>query len=197
MRYFRETAFPKRLPTDIFQVLSKWFGMDMVRDNTQNCIPLGPDLFQSIWVELKCIKKSREKIRFFEDFLRLKLLKQPYEKDEIDLAYKSILARAGKTPIKEIISGIGMHPRTFRSKFVKRVSISAKALARIVRVSFLWDQVISGKATDYQDMVFEGDYFDQAHFIKDFKMIVGESPKLFFKRNHEGARLMSGKCIKP
>jgi hypothetical protein len=33
-------------------------------------------------------------------------------------------------------------------------------------------------------MVFEGNYFDQSHFINDFKSIIGEkSPGDFFNRN--------------
>jgi AraC-like DNA-binding protein len=42
-------------------------------------------------------------------------------------------------------------------------------------------------------MVFDGEYFDQSHFIKDFKMITGESPNHFFKRNLELVKVLSGK----
>lgn len=73
------------------------------------------------------------------------------------------------------------------------MGLNAKSLARIVRVNYLWSNIINHQAVDFQKMVFEGDYFDQAHLIHDFKQIVGETPSYFFKRNLDNVKIISGK----
>jgi AraC-like DNA-binding protein len=40
--------------------------------------------------------------------------------------------------------------------------------------------------------VFDGNYFDQAHFINDFKSITGETPSYFFNRNLQITKMFSG-----
>lgn len=86
-----------------------------------------------------------------------------------------------------------MSPSSLQRKFARRVGISPKGLMRITRLNYLWDRIRHGCAVDFQDMVFEGKYFDQAHFIKDFKSLTGEAPGHFFARNLEATRMLSGK----
>ena len=64
---------------------------------------------------------------------------------------------------------------------------------RIVRLNYLWTKIKYDSAVDYQDLVFNGNYFDQSHFINDFKYIVGETPNQFFNRNLEIVEYFSGK----
>ena len=64
---------------------------------------------------------------------------------------------------------------------------------RIVRFNYLWDKIRTEHVLDYQDLVFDGHFFDQSHFIKDFKDIIGETPSYFFKRNLQHLQIISGK----
>lgn len=116
-----------------------------------------------------------------------------YQSDEIDLLYNKIIEGKGCTPIAEQIELSDKSARYFRQHFIKRTGVNAKTLGRIVRVNYLWSMIIKNSAVDFQDMVFEGNYFDQAHLIHDFKKIVGETPSFFFKRNHDNLKLISGK----
>ena len=37
--------------------------------------------------------------------------------------------------------------------------------------------------TSLTSVAYEGNYYDQAHFIKDFKEFTGMSPKMFYANN--------------
>lgn len=137
-------------------------------------------------------KSAGERISIVERFFGNKGLEQ-YVPDEIDVLYNSIMDGRGSVSIARLIERFEMSPRYFRQLFVKRVGLNAKTLARIVRVNCLWSMIMNDSAAGFQDMVFEGEYFDQAHLIHDFKKIVGETPSFFFKRNLDNVRIISGK----
>lgn len=96
-------------------------------------------------------------------------------------------------PLSEIFESLCINERTLQRHFIKRVGVGPKLLARIVRVNYLWDQIERDGLNDYQDLVFLGNYYDQTHFIKDFKNIIGETPSSFFNRNLGLVKLLSGK----
>lgn len=148
---------------------------------------------------LKCMerhfiknKSATDRIAIMEQFLVEKGL-TGYVPDEIDILYNLIIEGRGCMPIARHIEHFEQSPRYFRQHFANRVGVNAKTLARIVRVNHLWSLIIQNHAVDFQDMVFEGDYFDQAHLIHDFKKIVGETPSFFFNRNLDNVRIISGK----
>lgn len=145
-------------------------------------------------IEQKFIDKKSvtERIAIIEQFFHEKGLSD-YVPDEIDLLYNLIMEGRGCVTISEQVEEFDQSPRYFRQHFVERVGINAKTLARIVRVNYLWSMIMKNSAVDFQDMVFEGGYFDQAHFIHDFKKIIGEAPSYFFKRNLDNVMIMSGK----
>lgn len=137
-------------------------------------------------------KSTAERISIIERYFENKGLAE-YAPDDIDILYNSIMAGNGCVSIARQIEQFELSPRYFRQHFTERVGLNAKTLARIVRVNYLWSMIIKNHAVDFQDMVFEGAYFDQAHLIHDFEKIVGETPSFFFKRNLDNVKIISGK----
>ncbi|HET7089936.1 MAG TPA: helix-turn-helix domain-containing protein [Anaerolineae bacterium] len=48
------------------------------------------------------------------------------------------------------------------------------------------DQLDQGKVVDWPALAVDLGYFDQAHFIKDFKKIIGVSPGEYVRRVSQG-----------
>jgi hypothetical protein len=44
-------------------------------------------------------------------------------------------------------------------------------------------------------MVYDGNYYDQAHLIHDFKAVIGEAPFHFFKKEQDKVVFLSGKIL--
>jgi len=175
-------------------VLSRLYGIDLSK--VQGCLFIEYDLFNGISIveQLKSISDSVERIQYLESYFRASFGAKTYVPDEIDKVYNTILNSDGRESVNNIVSGIDTNNRTFRRNFVKRTGISAKKLLRIVRINYIYEIINSKeKCGDVYTLAYLGGFFDHAHFIKDFKDILGETPKSFLARNLESVRYISGK----
>ncbi|MDX9725676.1 MAG: helix-turn-helix domain-containing protein [Bacteroidales bacterium] len=171
-------------------VLSSVFGLDLAKAG-DGFITLTDGLFGSLWERLSECRSAGERIAYFTSFV-MDATGGKYEPDDTDMYYEIIVRRCLTTPLREIIEDFNMSERTIQRRFRHRVGISPKALVRVVRINYLWGLINAKGSIDYQDIVFEGSYFDQTHFIKDFKAITGETPGFFFKRNLSTVKVLSG-----
>jgi AraC-like DNA-binding protein len=172
-------------------VLSRILGIDLSYIPKQS-IDLPYDLFHPLWSRLSKVESVPERINLFTDFIN-SFQQTAYCPDIIDLLYDKIVEKSITTSLSYIIQECPACGRTLQRSFKKRTGVSPKTLARIVRIDYLWTKIKNENAIDYQDLVFDGNYFDQAHFINDFKSIVGESPSYFFNRNQNVLKLISGR----
>lgn len=157
------------------------------------CVPLDPHRFQPLWEHMAQAGSDREYIDIFEAWVRDHIGEECREPDQIDDAYLRIVNGSVRTPLSAVVEASRMSASSLQRKFAKRVGVSPKALMRITRLNYLWDRIRFDRAVDYQDLVFEGHYFDQAHFIKDFKSLTGETPGHFFTRNQKAVSIFSGR----
>ena len=69
--------------------------------------------------------------------------------------------------------------RQLERKFAKQIGISPKQLGKVIRLQTALKMLLNKKAESLTDIAYESEYYDQAHFIKDFKEFTGTSPKEF------------------
>jgi len=62
------------------------------------------------------------------------------------------------------------------------VGLNPKQYLRIVRFQNILKLRESKYFQDYTTMAFDSGYYDQSHFIRDFKAITDLSPKEFFEK---------------
>ena len=172
-------------------VFSRVFGINLSPVHKRS-VNLPFEIFYPLWKDLSAIETTNKRIDYFTDFINA-FQKTPYVPDVIDVFCEKIIEKGPTTSLKEILQECSATQRTLERNFVKRTGVSPKTLMRIVRIYYLWTKIKDEKAIDYKDLVFEGNYFDQAHFIKDFKSIIGETPGFFFNRNLELVKMFSGK----
>lgn len=172
-------------------VMSRLLGINFSPSSTLS-IELSYNIFYPLWSRLKNYQTPEQRISCFTEYLNEKFPKI-YIPDEIDFIYDSIIENCINTPLHEILKDTKLSISSIQRNFIRRVGISPKSLARIVRINFLWDKIKNENAIDFQELIFYGNYFDQAHFIKDFKLATGEAPSHFFKRNLEICSAFSGK----
>ena len=173
-------------------VFSRLFSLNLQLSDYSFFHNLENERLQLIEQQFIRYKSPKKRISIIEEYFTKIGLKE-YVPDTIDTLYNHIMDGNGCIPIATQIEQFKMSPRYFRQHFSNRVGLNAKSLARIVRANYLWSNIINHQAVDFQKMVFEGDYFDQAHLIHDFKQIVGETPSYFFKRNLDNIKIISGK----
>jgi len=172
-------------------VLSRVFKIDLTPVAGRS-IELPHDIFYPLWSDLSKLATTQERIEHFAKFVDSRS-ESPYAHDAVDRLYDILMAKGVTTTLKDIMKNCSASQRTLERHFIKRTGVSPKTFVRILRIDYLWNKINHENAVDYQELVFGGGYYDQAHFINDFKAIVGETPGYFFKRNQTIRKMFSGR----
>ncbi|MDD2491074.1 MAG: helix-turn-helix domain-containing protein [Bacteroidales bacterium] len=172
-------------------VLSRIFNLNLDSEKTVY-VDLPVDPFKDLMSRLEMYEIVDQWIICFENFID-EYISDAYIPDCIDLFYDKIIDPNFVKGITDIEGEFSVSPRTLQRQFIKRVGTSPKKLERIIRINRIWESINSDMGIDYQNIVFKGKYYDQSHFIRDFKEITGETPERFFKRDLSNVKIMSGK----
>lgn len=121
-----------------------------------------------------------QRIEIIESFLLDKL----NEKSTIDNIVKStvdaLMATSGSSPIKAILKEDLSKRRQLERKFLQQIGMSPKQLGKVVRLQTALKLLLNQQTETFTQIAYESEYYDQNHFIKDFKEFTGLTPKEFF-----------------
>lgn len=127
---------------------------------------------------------TQERIDIIESFL----LKKLNEKNTISTIVKStvdtLLKTGGTTPINVLLKDDISKRRQLERHFKKQIGISPKQLGKAIRLQATLNLLLNKKSETLTNIAYESEYFDQNHFIKDFKDLVGVTPKEFLGNEH-------------
>jgi AraC-like DNA-binding protein len=85
--------------------------------------------------------------------------------------------RHGQASIAALVEGLPFGQRRLERLFLQQVGLSPKRYARLLRVAHSRELIKQGGAdTSLTDTAFAAGYFDQSHFIHDFKAVTGFTP---------------------
>lgn len=117
-----------------------------------------------------------EQVRLAENFLRQRL---PEPDDNVLLVNRIIdyiIAHRDVTKVDDLARRFDIGKRTLERLFSQYVGVSPKWVIQRHRLHEATELLANGAALDWPKLALDLGYFDQAHFIKDFKTIVGMSP---------------------
>lgn len=119
---------------------------------------------------------DRHRIKVVEQFLVSQLKDIQTDKLIVE-AVKLIYQTNGTIRIKELNEKLFISQSPFEKRFRKVVGTTAKKFASIVRFNTVLDNLNETKTLT--EICYENNFFDQAHFIKDFKQFTGDTPENF------------------
>lgn len=123
-------------------------------------------------------KSNRQRVRIVEEFLLSRL--QATSTDRlIHQAIQQIQFSKGTVRINELLADLPIGQDPFEKRFRRVVGTTPKQFSKIVRLRAVIDQHASGQRLT--ETAYQAGYFDQAHFIKDFRTFTGQAPHLFFQ----------------
>ena len=80
------------------------------------------------------------------------------------------------TMVAELASRHGVSTRTLQRLFARHVGVGPKWVLRRLRLHDALEALGGGRDVDWASFALDLGYFDQAHFIRDFRAVVGRSP---------------------
>jgi AraC-like DNA-binding protein len=111
-----------------------------------------------------------------EEFLRERLPEPDPNLDVVAAIVRTMLEDPAVVRVDELAARHAMSPRTLQRLFRRYVGVSPKWVLRRYRLHEAAERIAEGRDGDWAATALELGYFDQAHFIRDFKALVGASP---------------------
>lgn len=103
----------------------------------------------------------------------------PPPADWLAWACRQIEDAAGALTIGELSAATGFSRKHVAGSFRQRFGMTPKALARLVRFAHVLDALRDGHYRTLTDVAVDCGYFDQAHFIREFRRFTGYTPGEF------------------
>lgn len=120
-----------------------------------------------------------ERIAIIENFLLEKLNHQTTIDLIVNSTLDALLCSNGNVPIHTILEGDLSKRRTLERNFLNQIGISPKQLAKAIRLQAALKLLLNEQPGSLTSIAYETGYYDQAHFIRDFKTFTGTTPKAF------------------
>ncbi|WP_028283562.1 AraC family transcriptional regulator [Olleya marilimosa] len=127
---------------------------------------------------------SRERIEIIENFLLDKLNKKTTIDNIVKTTIDALLATNGSASISTILKGDLSKRRQLERKFLKQIGVSPKQLGKVIRLQTALKLLLNKESEKLTDIAYKTEYFDQAHFTKDFKEFTGINPKEFLSNEN-------------
>jgi AraC-like DNA-binding protein len=68
--------------------------------------------------------------------------------------------------------------------FIRYVGLPASTYNTLNRFHISLNQLLHSKYVRFSDLAYDNEYFDQMHFIREFRRFAGDTPKNFVKNNN-------------
>lgn len=117
-----------------------------------------------------------ERIAIIESFLRERLHDQVTIDNIVRSTVNALLRSKGGRPISDITENDPAKRRNLERKFLKQIGISPKQLGKVIRLQTALKLLIDHQQESLTALAYESNYYDQAHFIKDFREFTGTTP---------------------
>ena len=122
---------------------------------------------------------TQSRIDAIEHFLLTQLTNESIIENIVKSTVEAISQTKGRMPINSLLKDNLSKRRNLERKFSKQVGISPKQLGKIIRLQAALKMMLNNKAENLTQVAYENEYYDQAHFIKDFKEFTGINPKQY------------------
>jgi AraC-like DNA-binding protein len=123
-------------------------------------------------------KTDQQKIHVIERFMLSAMASIGYEQDHlVSAAVRHIHENNGDTRINDLVKLLHTSHSPLERRFRKLIGTSPKKYASIVRLQHIVQSLKPGSSLPAA--VYNNGYYDQAHFIKQFKTFTGLTPERF------------------
>ncbi|KUJ56138.1 MULTISPECIES: helix-turn-helix transcriptional regulator [Bacteroidota] len=167
--YLQPTALKAIFNIDAFELTNQHIPID--------CITADPILEQ-----LANAASISEKIEIISNFFLERIQQVKVYAAKADFA--TLLLNNGKT-LKDVQMEMNLSERSLERLLKQYVGISPKVFSRIVRFQSGLQALRQNDFNNLTGIVYQNDYFDQSHYIREFKEFTGMNPKQFIHQTNE------------
>jgi AraC-like DNA-binding protein len=134
-------------------------------------------------------KNTPERVEIVSAFLEKRVLKNEAQQDHIHSAIRDIIHSNAGLNVRQLAEKSCMSTRQFERKFKEYAGFSPKLFSRIIRFQSAM-KAYENKDRSLTRLAYDNGYYDQSHFISDFREFSGYLPKQYFSGQAEGREFM-------
>jgi AraC-like DNA-binding protein len=165
--YFTETGFANFDTHPVNELFNLSLSLDLVFDKRK---------VSEVEEKLASATTDLQRIKIVEQFL-LSQLKDIQADKLVSEAVKLIYQHQGNIRVKELNERLFISQSPLEKRFRKVVGTTPKKFASIIRFNSILNGLNESKSL--LEICYENNFFDQAHFSKDFKQFTGDTPEHF------------------
>lgn len=169
------------------------FFQEEISNFTDKTIPMSTqDTWRSeeLYSSLKMAKNQKDKVSLLNDFLLDKLRGNTIVPSLwISSVVEIVRQHNGSMKIDELARQLNITRRHLDRRFKKEVGLSPKQFSKIIRIGKARYLMRCADTTSLTDVGYDCNYYDQAHFVREFKEVVKETPKEYSQRKKRMSRL--------
>ncbi len=151
--------------------------------NTSNdLVQVSEKIFYDINLRIIHSNSVGELIQITEKLLLSRLVQADGIHSSIAEALNMIYGTGGNVRVKELSENLIISERSLNRIFHQYIGLPPKTFCRIIRLNKVLKLCKNDNHIDFLLAAYDNGYFDQAHFIKDFKEFCGCTPGIFFKK---------------
>ena len=124
------------------------------------------------------------KVQRVEEFLKKQLATFHFRPTLTDQALFLLHRKGPGCSVNNLKEELGVSSRFFRKVFYSDIGLSPKVFLKINRFNAAFQVLRSGRFYKLSDIAYQLHYYDQSHFIKEFKHFTDTTPLQFIKQEH-------------
>jgi len=145
---------------------------------------VGFTLVEKIGEQLKEAPDVTSRLVILENELTLLLINGIQTPENFRKIFNALKQSNNSQQIAEFSEQNNIGVRSLERMYNKYVGISANTYSTLNRFHKSLNQLLCNDYSKLSDLAFDNGYFDQMHFIKDFKRYAGNTPKNFIRQNN-------------
>ena len=130
-------------------------------------------------------RTAANKFRVLEEFLLQEARSSVEAPRRVAYALNRFEAAPGTETIQSVAANLGVSHKHFIHEFSRWVGLTPKLFCRIRRFQQVLVQIETRRAVEWADVSNACGYYDQAHFIRDFRAFSGLNPSAYLTQRGE------------
>ena len=159
---------------------------------TNKATDLSDVLHHSLYDQLSDAENDQDRIETVERLLVSLLKKNHASVSPVTRSVVNFFRNNTHLSLRSMEEILECSGRTIQRRVREDVGMSPKLFHRIIRFNNAYHQKKINPGIPLQDLAFNYGYYDQAHFINEFKEFTGQSPRGYFKNESVYNSLFAG-----
>ncbi|HMR17826.1 MAG TPA: AraC family transcriptional regulator [Sphingobacterium sp.] len=156
---------------------------------------LGPD-YRSLKDQLVNSADNNERAEILNRYFEKQVRKSKFLLNSaVNLSENCIMRQQGNININALMSDLNISRRTLERKFIDEIGMSPKMFCKIIRFNYAFLLKKIRPTATWQEIVYQCGYYDQSHYIAEFKYFAGFPPSVYYDKDVTISSLYVGSFI--